>query len=230
MIKIPNFFKDNKSPVMLFRRDAKNSLFFIASIIYYECQKLRYLYNTKSMKMKVKFVCMMPLLLGVVIVAGCSRKEKTEVLATRIQYDVPVSSNDPQLDWWVNNLEGSRRDPFVKRLIEAAEKGEVQAYDYFNEPLTPEQVISLRQDTIFERLVREYPPYEEYDTMIIQKTDYRDVVKIRFLEEWKWDPDKLTVEKRVIGISPVAVKEFGGAVYNRPLFWIYTDKNYPGGQ
>jgi hypothetical protein len=168
-------------------------------------------------------ICVIMLL----FLAGCHKKDKMEVLATKIQYDVPVSSNDPQLEWWINNLEGSRRDPFVKRLIDAAEKGEVRAYDYFNDPLTTADVIALRQDTIYERLVREYPPYQEYDTMIIQKLDYRDVVKIRFLEEWKWDPDMLTMEKKVLGIAPVAVKEYGGIVYNRPLFWIYVDENYP---
>jgi hypothetical protein len=177
--------------------------------------------------MNTKLLTLVILLSALAFLASCHRKEKMEVLATKIQYDVPVSSDNPQLDWWVNNLEGSRRDPFVKRLIEAAEKGEVKAYDYFNEPLTTAEVIALRQDTIFQKLVREYPPYQEYDTMVIRKTDYRDVIKIRFLEEWKWDPEKLTMEKKVLGIAPVAVKEFGGVVYNRPLFWIYLDEKYP---
>jgi hypothetical protein len=177
--------------------------------------------------MKTKLLTLVVLLSALAFLASCNRKEKMEVLATKIQYDVPIYSDNPQLDWWVNNLEGSKRDPFVKRLIDAAEKGEVKAYDYFNVPLTTAQVMSLRKDTIYQKLVREYPPYQEYDTMIIQATDYRDVVKIRFLEEWKWDPEKLTMEKKVLGIAPVTAKEYGGVIYNRPLFWIYIDENYP---
>ena len=65
---------------------------------------------------------------------------KTEILAEKIQYDVPVVNNDPQLDWWINNIEGSKREPFLKRIMEAAEKGEVRVYDYFNHPLTPQQL------------------------------------------------------------------------------------------
>jgi len=66
-----------------------------------------------------------------------SRSSDQEILATKIQYDVPVVNNDPQLDWWINNLEGSKREPFLKRMMEAAEKGEVRVFDYFNNPLTP---------------------------------------------------------------------------------------------
>jgi hypothetical protein len=151
---------------------------------------------------------------------------KQEVLAEKIQYDVPVNNNDPQLDWWINNIEGSKRDPFLKRIIEAAEKGDVKVYDYFNNPLKPSQILAVGTDTIYQTLMRVSPPYEEYDTMIIKTVSYRDITKIRFMEEWTWDPGTLKIDKKVLAVGPVIQKKMAGETFNQLLFWIYLDKSY----
>lgn len=160
--------------------------------------------------------------IAVIILLGIfsCKRQQPEVLATRIQYDVPVQNNDPQLDWWVNNLEGSKREPFLKRVIEAAKKGEVKTFDYFNNPMTPAQVTASLSDTVYQTFARNYPPYEEYDTMIIITTDYKDIQKIRFLEEWRWDPENMTMQKEILGFGPLIQKEVAGATFNQLLFWI----------
>ena len=155
---------------------------------------------------------------------GCESKKEAAVLATKIQYDVPIFSDDPQLDWWINNLEGSKREPFVKRLLEAAQEGQVKAYDYFDEPLTPQQVRSLMVDTVYQTLTRPYEPYEVYDTVVYYEIGHRDITKVRFLEEWRWDPESLAMQKKILAIAPVMVVEYGGAEYNRPLFWIRLEE------
>ena len=130
-----------------------------------------------------------------IAIIACSRdSNKKEILTEKIQYDVPIASKDPQLDWWINNIEGSKREPFLKRIMEAAEKGEVRVFDYFNRPLTPRQLPAQCIDTIYRTLTREYPPYEEYDTMTIEAVTYRDITKIRFLEEWTWESGKVNIE------------------------------------
>jgi hypothetical protein len=159
---------------------------------------------------------------------ACSvNSSRKQILAEKIQYDVPVINGDPQLDWWVNNIEGSKREPFLKRIMEAAEKGEVRLFDYFNHPLTPQQLPAQCIDTIYRTLVRTYPPYEEYDTMTIDAVTYRDITKIRFLEEWTWEPGSVNIEKKVIAIGPVVQREIAGESFNQLLFWIYLDDRYP---
>jgi hypothetical protein len=160
-------------------------------------------------------------------VSCTDKSSEDDILATKIQYDVPVNNNDPQLDWWINNLEGSRRDPFLKRIMEAAEKGEVSVFDYFGQPLSPAQIASAANDTSYLALLRDSPPYEEYDTMVVTTITYRDISKIRFLEEWKWDPKSLEMEKKVMAIGPVVQKEAAGGTYNQLLFWIYFDGQHP---
>jgi hypothetical protein len=161
------------------------------------------------------------------LIACTVNSSRKQILAEKIQYDVPITNGDPQLDWWINNIEGSKREPFVKRIMEAAEKGEVRVFDYFNRPLTPQQLPAQCIDTIYRTLVRTYPPYEEYDTMTIDAVTYQEITKIRFLEEWTWEPGNLNIEKKVIAIGPVVQREIAGESFNQLLFWIYLDKRYP---
>ena len=177
-----------------------------------------------KLRVLVHFAVVNILLLNV----ACTHQDKSqEILASKIQYDVPIVSDGAQLDWWINNIEGSRREPFLKRIMELAEKGEVKVYDYYGKPLSPEQIMANGTDTVYQTLMRNYPPYEEYDTMIVSGISYRDIDKIRFLEEWKWDPDKLNMDKRIIALGPVIQRKIGGEYFNQLLFWISLDENYP---
>lgn len=160
---------------------------------------------------------------------ACTVKSSVkEVLTSKIQYDVPVNNNDSQLDWWINNIEGSKREPFLKRMMEAAENGDVKVFDYYNKPMTPAQVKYFSTDTIYQTLLRTRPPYEEYDTMIIESVTYRDIVKVRFMEEWKWDRRSLEMDKKIVAIGPVIEKEIAGARFTQLLFWISLDESFPG--
>jgi hypothetical protein len=167
-------------------------------------------------------------LVAVVFLTGCEQKEpEKNYLTERIQYDVKIKGDDPEADWWVENIVGPDREKFVKQIIEKARKGEVTAYDYFNNPLTPEQVQEIGVDTLIQTLHRTVEPYYEYDTMIVTSLDYKQVSKIRFLEEWEWDENSLEIKKRVIGISPIVMVKYGDQEYNMPLFWVYLDERYP---
>lgn len=168
------------------------------------------------------------IILVMIFFASCSiGGGNKEVLTEKIQYDVPVNNNDPQLDWWINNIEGSRREPFLKRIMEMAEKGDVRVYDYFNSSLTSAQLQAQITDTIYRTLVRTYPPYEEYDTMVVSAISYQDISKIRFLEEWSYKPGTLEIDKKVLAIGPVVQFKVAGESFNRLLFWIYFDERYP---
>jgi hypothetical protein len=180
-----------------------------------------------KIKKTLAFMALPAALLMLVLVSCNQKKSDMEVLTSRIQYDVPVSNDNPDLDWWVNNIEGSKRDPFIKRIMDAAASGEVKAYDYFNKPLTVEEVQHVGIDSVYKTLVHTTPPYDKYDTLVITKHDYRDVKKIRFLEEWKWNPKTLQMDKKVIGIAPLILRRVGDETYNELLFWVYLEDGYP---
>jgi hypothetical protein len=155
-------------------------------------------------------------------------KDKT-TLTERIQYDVIIKTPDPQFDWWVQNIEGSKRETFVKTFLQLAYDGKVKAYDYYNKPLTPAEVkqIDNRTDTISIQDLKD--PEKMHDTIIKQELDLQKITKVRFLEEWSFDEKKLNFDKKVVGLM-LMKENYGDSAEFRgysPLFWIYFDDTYP---
>lgn len=166
--------------------------------------------------------------LGLISLMSCQLKDESRVLAKKIQYDVNIISPDPSYDWWIQNLVGPERELLSELLIDAPVKGRVQAFDYFNKPLTPQQVKQVLVDTSYVMIRSTLPPYEEKDTMIVKRISPKDIVRLRFMEEWRMDTATLQMEKKVYGIGPV-IKSFdseGNFRGYQPLYWIYTDENF----
>jgi len=165
------------------------------------------------------------------LATSCDRQAKRRLvlITDRIQYDVDIKTPDPDFDWWIQNIEGSKREVFIRQVMDAAYEGKVRTYSYFNAPLTPGQVreIGFRADTLtFQRAV---PPYDLYDTVVERRINLQDITRFRFLEEWYMAPKSYEITKKVTGIAPVirVYEETGELRGYMPLFWIYFDENYP---
>lgn len=165
------------------------------------------------------------------LLLSCKRQGELpeNIITERIQYDVFIKSPDPDLDWWVQNIEGSRREQFVQLMIDFALQGKVKTYDYANTPLSPVELKNLLYRTDSLQIQSPRPPYDYIDTVIIQNLDIKDIVKVRFLEEWYQDRSTLLISKKVLGIAPVAAvyHDDGELKGYKPLFWIYFDHRYP---
>ena len=175
------------------------------------------------------------LLTGIIIFCACNNKKNDDyyknkkVLTERIQYDVFIKSPDPELDWWNQNIEGSKREPFVKSILDLAYSGKVKAYDYFNKPLTPEEVkkIGNTTDTIY--YANPNDPTKMHDTVVKNTLNLNLITKVRFLEEWYMDEKNFNFEKKVVGMM-LMQENYDDSLRLRgysPICWIYFDKNYP---
>ncbi len=159
------------------------------------------------------------------IASGCNRHHEPMVVTERIQYDVPIKSPEPDYDWWIQNLVGPQREQIVNLILSGAKSGKYKTYDYFFRPLSRGQVAAILSDTLVRKLRRETPPYELYDTVIITRIRNKDIVRLRFLEEWRTDPSTLQFEKVIKGVAPVARRiDQTGTVRWQPLFWIIPDE------
>lgn len=157
---------------------------------------------------------------------GC-QSEKTEIIANKIQYDVNIKSPDPEYDWWIQNLPGPQRERLIDIIIDGAVSGKFKAYDYFYSPITSDEVSSIMSDTSFYTLVDENPPYTEKDTIVVNHILKEDVLRIRFLEEWRMNPDNLATSKKVLGIAPIAKRyDITGNERWQPLFWVFIDEDF----
>ncbi len=165
-------------------------------------------------------------LIFVAVLSSCKSDDQTLVTG-KIQYDVNIVSPDPSYDWWIQNIVGPDREKLVDIIVEGAKSGKWQAYDYFNEPISAAEVRGIFADTMMVTLVNEEPPYDYYDSTVIYNILNKDIMKIRFLEEWKLDKETLQFSKKIYGIGPVAKRyDFNGIERWQPLFWIYTDKDF----
>jgi len=137
---------------------------------------------------------------------SCHNKNKNRILlAEKIEYDVLInnellSSNNEQItfDWWVQNIEGSKREALLKKLSAGLSSGKLKAYDYnTEEQLSPEKISDILKTS--ENLL---------------KTN-----KLRFTEKWYINSKTLKFEKNVLSVCPVIFKDS----VDIPLFRIKQD-------
>jgi hypothetical protein len=152
------------------------------------------------------------------------------IVTKRIQYDVPIRNTDPDMNWWVQNIEGSSREKLLKNIITQVTAGEVAAYDFLTcKPFTADEIKSMmkRVDTI--SVERSTPPYDLVDTVLVTEIRLSDITKLRFLEEWSMDDKTLVFTKKVAGICPLAERltDSGELRGYKPLFWVFFDDKYP---
>ncbi|MGB4654164.1 MAG: hypothetical protein WBH98_01870 [Bacteroidales bacterium] len=181
---------------------------------------------------KVGYVLLSVMALCLILIVSCkSGKNKAgEELTRRIQYDVPICEVGTDSYWWVNNIEGMKREDFVKHIFKQVTDGNVVAHDFFSyKRLSTGDIKNIirRVDTI--SIMSPQPPYELVDTVLIREISVQDITKIRFLEEWYFDKKTLQIDKKVMGICPIVERYFEDGTYRgtKPLFWIFTDDTYP---
>jgi hypothetical protein len=171
------------------------------------------------MNRKIAFI----FLFSILLLISC-RQESSEVITRRIQYDVNIKSPDSQYDWWIQNLVGPQREHFVRLLLEGAKNGKYQAYDYFYQPISRSEVAKILSDTFVRKVSKPTPPYSLIDTLVIEKITIKDIQKLRFLEEWKLNTKHFAIDKKVLGIAPIAKRfDRAGNIRWQPLFWLFPD-------
>lgn len=115
---------------------------------------------------------------------------------------------------------------FINIVLDALkEGGQMTAYDISNTdellvPITYREIVGRQTDTIPQVGRRPYPPYEEYDTLIITEFDPSKVMRLRIKEDWYFDKQRSQMMVRIIALCPVLIVEREGQEQPSPLFWI----------
>jgi hypothetical protein len=179
-----------------------------------------------------KFITTALVLALVVLIPSCHNVENNgnNVVTKRIQYDVPIRNTEPDMDWWVQNIEGSNREKLLKDIIQQVTKGEVKAYDFLTgKPFTTEEIKSMMKRVDSISVERSTPPYDLVDTVLITEIRLSDIAKLRFLEEWSMNEKTLSFTKKVAGICPMVERftDSGELRGYKPLFWVFFDNKYP---
>jgi gliding motility associated protien GldN len=118
---------------------------------------------------------------------------------------------------------------FITVIMDALKQGEITAYDISSTdellvPITYNEIIARQTDTIHKMMRRPYPPYNEYDTIIITRFDPTQVLRLRLKEDWYFDSKRSQMLVRIEAFCPVMLKEHNGQQVPVPLFWVsYAD-------
>jgi gliding motility associated protien GldN len=115
---------------------------------------------------------------------------------------------------------------FIMVLLDALkEGGQMTAYEISNTdellvPITYNEIVGKQTDTIHRVNRRPYPPYEEYDTLIITSFDPSKVMRLRIKEDWYFDKQRSQMMVRIIAVCPVLIVERDGQEQTSPMFWV----------
>ncbi len=93
------------------------------------------------------------LLLGAILfLFSCKKNNESKIslLSEKIQYDVEIINNEPDAEWWIQNIEGAKREKFINLVVNAAKNQTIQIYNNNYNPTTFKKVISdfFSYDTI----------------------------------------------------------------------------------
>jgi len=152
------------------------------------------------------------------------------LITKRIQYDVQIKNIEPDMDWWIQNIEGSNREQLVKNLMQQVASGKVKAYDFLTcKPFSNQDIKNMMRRTDSISLERTSPPYQMYDTVVVTELHLSEITRLRFLEEWYIDKSTLKFTKKVAGICPMLERrsDSGELRGYKPLFWVFFDDKYP---
>jgi len=179
-----------------------------------------------------KFVLIQAFVILAVIASSCGNKldDEKNIVTRRIQYDVSIHNNDPEMDWWIQNIEGSSREKLVADIIKQVTSGEVKAYDFLScKPYTADEIRKMMKHTDSISVERSTPPYDLVDTVLVSEIRLSDITRIRFLEEWRMNEKTLAFSKKVAGICPMVERhsDSGELRGYKPMFWVFFDEKYP---
>ena len=153
--------------------------------------------------------------------------QKPRTITEIITYKVNLSL-DPDLDsvqftdpyfvygqlndqWYQNKLQPAQFQLLVKDIHQAAAQGKITVYDPYFElegsrpvfhKLPVSEVASMGNDTIYRTLQRPYPPYDDFDTVIVNTFNVpQSIVQIEFMEKWTLNPKTMEIKKEVIAYA-----------------------------
>ena len=186
--------------------------------------------------------------LSLVVFSSCRKggeDDGGEIVTKKILYDVPIvnlqledrTESDP--NWFWENLPYPAGDKFIDNLFADARDCNIPIYyydpegDYEHLERIPdskvknmfenEMTVSLPVPDVFDETTNAYVSRPNVDF----KLDQTRILKLRFLEEWRFDDNMIT--KKVLAVAPVFTINIGGTdaqegyAYNTVKFWIMAD-------
>lgn len=155
-----------------------------------------------------------------------NKEGETALLTEKIEYDVNIVNNEPDADWWIQNIEGSKREKFVNLVINGAKNQTIKIFDNNFIPTSFKKVVSdfFSYDTVnFKNKIKNI----ETDSVFISNLfDVSKINSFKFIEEWTYNDKTFEFQKNVNKYCPV-LRYIGekNKITDIQLFWVIPDTN-----
>lgn len=166
------------------------------------------------------------LFISLVFYFSCKKinEGKIAILSEKIQYDVDIINNEPDAEWWMQNIEGSKREKFINIIINGAKNQSIQIFDDKFLPTSFKKVISdfISYDTLnFDNKKK----HIVIDSIIISNIfDISKINSIGFVEKWSFNDKSLDFFKEVNSYCPImSFLNEKNKIQQIHLFWIVPD-------
>jgi len=176
-------------------------------------------------------VLLLALLIPVLVFA-----QKEVEITPQIVYETHVKQAQVEYHrWWVENLEDSKHIALINLLMDKAESGQLPVTypSPMGAPCPPSKckmtLDELRQIMHGPDSIYRNDDYEagEVDYILEHYIDHHDIVRLEFLEEWKYDHKKEQFVKKVnaVGMMVAVYDEISGELRGyKPLFHIWFNE------
>jgi hypothetical protein len=168
-------------------------------------------------------------MLWVPVSTGNPSGSKPSVLSFQVVYDVTIfpGFDEDICESVYNRIEYSERMKFLFYIFSHAYDGRIKVYDTDRSSVLPLDEVRSRLtiiDTVHVTPVG--PPYDgDPDTVIFSYISPYEIDKLRFVEEWTFDPNGPTFTKKVIAFAPLLMEgDLYSGFYFVPVFWIYSSE------
>ena len=112
------------------------------------------------------------------VLLSCKSGESADkdLVTKRIQYDVVIQNPDVEMDWWVQNIEGSNREKLLKDIFQSVLTGEVKTYDFNSyKPYSVDEIKNIMKRTDSISMVSPIPPYDVIYTLMITEIRHSEI-------------------------------------------------------
>ncbi len=167
-------------------------------------------------------------LLFIFIAFACKTDDTkfNKLITEKIQYDVCINFTDFDTDWWIQNIEGPKREKFINQIFSAVKDEKIKIFDLNENEVNLEKVLAnlFTFDTI--QLDKNGKKDKKIDTVFITNSfNLNNINQIRFNEKWSFNEKTLKISKTVNAFCPVLVSDRGNgeSKVNLALFWVFPD-------
>lgn len=139
-------------------------------------------------------------------------------------------------NWYGNKLSPEKCDELVRDIHKAAGTGKIKVYNPLFDlqgnkpqfiPYPFNEVAKIGNDTLQKTLSKPYPPYNEFDTLIVSSLNMATISQIEFMEQWTINTKTLEMRKKIIAYAlwrerfDVQTSEFRGM---SRMYWVKLKK------